>query len=38
MIKTYGLTEIALAVKNAKRSFEFHRKVFGVVDSKTRTK
>ena len=31
MIKTYGLTHIALAVKNAKRSFEFYRKVFGVV-------
>jgi catechol 2,3-dioxygenase-like lactoylglutathione lyase family enzyme len=31
MIKTYGLTHIALAVKNAKRSFEFYRKVFGVI-------
>ncbi len=31
MIKTYGLTHIALAVKDAKRSFEFYRKVFGVI-------
>ena len=31
MIKTYGLTHIALAVKNAKRSFAFYRKVFGVM-------
>src|SRR5205807_3115219 len=31
MIETYGLTHIALAVKNARRSFEFYRKVFGVV-------
>jgi catechol 2,3-dioxygenase-like lactoylglutathione lyase family enzyme len=38
MIKTYGLTHIALPVKNAKRSFEFYRKVFGVVDSKRKTK
>jgi predicted enzyme related to lactoylglutathione lyase len=30
MIKTCGLTHIALAVKNAKRSFEFYRNVFGV--------
>jgi catechol 2,3-dioxygenase-like lactoylglutathione lyase family enzyme len=30
MIKTYGLTHVALAVKEAKRSFEFYRKVFGV--------
>ena len=30
MIKTYGLTHIALAVKDAKRSFEFYRKIFGV--------
>lgn len=29
MIKTYGLTHVALAVKNAKQSFEFYRKVFG---------
>jgi catechol 2,3-dioxygenase-like lactoylglutathione lyase family enzyme len=32
MIKTYGLTHIALAVKNAKRSFEFYRKVFGMIE------
>ena len=31
MIRTYGLTHIALAVKNAKRSFEFYRKVFGMI-------
>jgi catechol 2,3-dioxygenase-like lactoylglutathione lyase family enzyme len=31
MIKTRGLTHIALAVKNAKRSFEFYREVFGVI-------
>jgi catechol 2,3-dioxygenase-like lactoylglutathione lyase family enzyme len=31
MIKTYGLTHIALAVKSAKRSFEFYRDVFGVM-------
>jgi len=31
MIKTHGLTHIALAVKNAKRSFEFYWKVFGVI-------
>ena len=31
MIKTFGLTHIALAVKDAKRSFDFYRKVFGVV-------
>ena len=31
MIKTHGLTHIALAVKNAKRSFEFYRQVFGVI-------
>ncbi len=32
MIKTYGLTHIALAVKDAKRSFKFYRKAFGVVN------
>jgi catechol 2,3-dioxygenase-like lactoylglutathione lyase family enzyme len=31
VIKTYGLTHVALAVKNAKRAFEFYRDVFGVV-------
>lgn len=30
MIKTYGLTHVALAVKDAKQSFEFYRKIFGV--------
>jgi catechol 2,3-dioxygenase-like lactoylglutathione lyase family enzyme len=31
MIRTYGLTHVALAVKNSKRSFEFYRKVFGMI-------
>jgi len=31
MVKTCGLSHIALAVKDAKRSFEFYRKVFGVL-------
>lgn len=31
MVKTYGLTHIALAVKNPQRSMEFYRKVFGAV-------
>lgn len=31
MISTYGLTHVALAVKDAKRSFEFYRDLFGVV-------
>jgi catechol 2,3-dioxygenase-like lactoylglutathione lyase family enzyme len=31
MIKTYGLTNIALAVKTVKRSFEFYRKIFGMI-------
>lgn len=30
MIKTYGLTHVALAVKSAKRSFQFYQKVFGI--------
>jgi catechol 2,3-dioxygenase-like lactoylglutathione lyase family enzyme len=30
VIKTYGLTHVALAVKDAKQSFEFYRKIFGV--------
>jgi catechol 2,3-dioxygenase-like lactoylglutathione lyase family enzyme len=29
MIETYGLTHVALEVKNAEQSFEFYRKVFG---------
>lgn len=29
MIETYGLTHVALAVKDAKRSFEFYRIIFG---------
>jgi len=31
MVKTYGLTHIALAVRDVKRSFEFYQKVLGVV-------
>lgn len=31
MIRTYGLTHIAPAVKNAKRSFEFYHKIFAVI-------
>lgn len=31
MIETYGLTHVAVAVKDATRAFEFYRKVFGVV-------
>jgi catechol 2,3-dioxygenase-like lactoylglutathione lyase family enzyme len=31
MIKTYGLTHIALGVKNARRAFEFYGNVFGVI-------
>ena len=30
MIKTFGLTHIALPVKDVKRSFFFYQKVFGV--------
>ncbi len=30
MIKTFGLTHIALPVKNVKRSFVFYQKIFGV--------
>jgi catechol 2,3-dioxygenase-like lactoylglutathione lyase family enzyme len=30
MVRTYGLTHIALAVKDAKRSFKFYRNVFGI--------
>jgi catechol 2,3-dioxygenase-like lactoylglutathione lyase family enzyme len=31
VVRTYGLTHIALAVRNAKRSLQFYQKVFGVV-------
>jgi catechol 2,3-dioxygenase-like lactoylglutathione lyase family enzyme len=31
MVKTCGLSHIALAVRDAKRSFEFYREVFGVI-------
>lgn len=31
MIQTYGLTHIALAVKDAERSLRFYQQVFGVV-------
>ena len=32
MVKTHGLTHIALAVRDLERSFEFYRRVFGVVE------
>lgn len=31
MVKTYGLTHVALAVKDPQRSLEFYQAVFGVV-------
>jgi catechol 2,3-dioxygenase-like lactoylglutathione lyase family enzyme len=31
MVRTHGLTHVALAVKDAKRSLRFYREVFGVV-------
>jgi catechol 2,3-dioxygenase-like lactoylglutathione lyase family enzyme len=31
MIETYGLTHVALAVRDVKRSLRFYRKVFGMV-------
>ena len=31
MIRTHGLTHIALAVKDAERSFQFYERVFGAV-------
>lgn len=31
MIKTYGLTHIALAVEDAERAFRFYEEVFGMV-------
>jgi len=30
MIKTYGLTHIALLVNDAQRSFDFYHKIFGI--------
>ncbi len=32
MIKTYGLTHVALAVKDAARSLKFYQDVFGVIE------
>ncbi|HEX9655001.1 MAG TPA: VOC family protein [bacterium] len=32
MVKTYGLTHIALAVRDANRSLRFYQHVFGVVE------
>jgi catechol 2,3-dioxygenase-like lactoylglutathione lyase family enzyme len=32
MIRTYGLTHIALAVKDAARAAEFYRQVFGAIE------
>ena len=31
MVKTFGLTHIALAVQDVERSFAFYRDVFGMV-------
>jgi catechol 2,3-dioxygenase-like lactoylglutathione lyase family enzyme len=31
VVKTYGLTHIALAVEDADRSFAFYRDVFGMI-------
>jgi catechol 2,3-dioxygenase-like lactoylglutathione lyase family enzyme len=31
MIKTYGLTHVALAVRDAERSLRFYQQVFGVI-------
>jgi len=31
MVKTYGLTHLALAVKDPERSFQFYEKVFGMI-------
>jgi len=33
MIKTYGLTHIALAVRDAERSSRFYQEVFGAVET-----
>ncbi len=32
MIKTYGLTHIALAVRDAERAFRFYQQILGVVE------
>lgn len=32
MIRTYGLTHVALAVRDLERSLEFYQRVFGVVE------
>jgi len=32
MIKTYGLTHLALAVRDAERAFRFYQQVFGAVE------
>lgn len=31
MVRTYGLTHIALSVRDVERSFEFYRRIFGMV-------
>jgi len=30
MVRTYGLTHIALAVRDPERSYQFYRELFGV--------
>lgn len=32
MVRTYGLTHVALAVRDAERAFRFYREVFGAVE------
>ncbi len=32
MVKTHGLTHVALAVRDVRKSFRFYRRVFGVVE------
>lgn len=38
MVKTYGLTHVALAVQDAEISSRFYQKVFGAVETYTRSR